>query len=331
MFAFGNRQANRRKHHKSAEGRRRDQEVRAAYKTQLRFEPLEDRRLLSVLAVTNLLDGSVAQAGDLPGSLRQAIFDANANPGADTISFDPSLSGGTIALTSGELAITDSVTIQGLGAANLTIDAGGISRIFDARDNNDAINSNVEIDGLTLTGGSGTSGGPEPWATANRGGAIFSCENLTVRDSMITGNTAGSTGGGIYSMSTGATVIENSTISGNTSGALGGGIGAWTKSAGTTTIQNCTISGNTATGWGGGIDVWSDNNQSTTTIQNSTISGNTAGPAGGGIYPAGGGIYSNSTALRSSRIARSTEIRPAVGVESLLTQNPWRQRPSRTA
>ena len=66
MFALGNRRTTRRKHHKSAEGRRRDHEFRAAYKTQLRIEPLEDRRLLSVFAVTNMLDGSVRRPAICP-------------------------------------------------------------------------------------------------------------------------------------------------------------------------------------------------------------------------------------------------------------------------
>ena len=101
-------------------------------------------------------------------SLRDAIAKANANPGTDTISFASNLDGGTISLSLGELAITDSVTIEGPGAANLTINGNQQSRIFDVNDGNDATNINVEIDGLTLTGGS-----------ADYGGAIYSMENLT--------------------------------------------------------------------------------------------------------------------------------------------------------
>ena len=47
----------------------------AAFHRRLGMEPLEDRRLLSVYAVNNLSDGPVTQANDLPGSLRQAIFE----------------------------------------------------------------------------------------------------------------------------------------------------------------------------------------------------------------------------------------------------------------
>src|SRR5208337_2211810 len=45
------------------------------------FELLEDRRLLAPFFVTNNTDGG-------PGSLRQVIDNANANPGLDTISFN---------------------------------------------------------------------------------------------------------------------------------------------------------------------------------------------------------------------------------------------------
>ena len=58
--------------------------------------------------VTNTSDSGI-------GSLRQAILNANANPGPDTIDFAPGLSG-TIVLTSGELQITNDVTIVGPGA-----------------------------------------------------------------------------------------------------------------------------------------------------------------------------------------------------------------------
>ncbi len=48
----------------------------------LAFQPLEDRIVLSTFSVVNTLDGG-------PGSLRQAVMDANAQPGDDTITFGP--------------------------------------------------------------------------------------------------------------------------------------------------------------------------------------------------------------------------------------------------
>src|SRR5262249_37503168 len=69
---------------------------------------LEDRTLPSTFLVSNLADSG-------GGSLRQAVLDANAIPGANQIIFAPGLQG-TIALTSGELDITNALTITGPGA-----------------------------------------------------------------------------------------------------------------------------------------------------------------------------------------------------------------------
>ena len=63
--------------------RRRSKSV-SRYDRRLRVEVLEDRRMLAVFSVTNLSDGPVVMAGDLPGSLRQAIFDSNASGTDDT-------------------------------------------------------------------------------------------------------------------------------------------------------------------------------------------------------------------------------------------------------
>ena len=82
-----------------------------------RFVPrllkLEERALPSTFTVLNRNDSG-------PGSLRAEIAAANANPGADTIVFDNGVNG-TIKLTSGELLITDSVTINGPGANKLSV------------------------------------------------------------------------------------------------------------------------------------------------------------------------------------------------------------------
>src|SRR5689334_11586837 len=66
----------------------------------LSLEPLEDRTVPSTFTVLNLADGGA-------GSLRQAILDANANPGADLIRFVAAARDGTITLTNGPLSITD--------------------------------------------------------------------------------------------------------------------------------------------------------------------------------------------------------------------------------
>src|SRR5947209_6075234 len=86
-----------------------------------RLEALESRWVPSTLTVLNNLDSGT-------GSLRADIAAAASG---DTIVFAPSLAGQTITLAYNELAITKSLTIQGLGAGQLTISGGGHTRVFD--------------------------------------------------------------------------------------------------------------------------------------------------------------------------------------------------------
>ncbi len=63
-----------------------------------------------------------------PGSLRQALTDANLAPGPDTITFAVS---GTIVLDSPLPAVADDLTVQGPGAGQLTVSGAYLYRIFD--------------------------------------------------------------------------------------------------------------------------------------------------------------------------------------------------------
>src|SRR5262245_22447920 len=90
------------------------------------IEMLEDRAVPAVLSVATSLD--VVEPNDGVLSLREAI--SAAAPSGDTINFNSSLSGQTIALTGGELAINKSLNIQGPGASNLAISGNHSSRVF---------------------------------------------------------------------------------------------------------------------------------------------------------------------------------------------------------
>jgi hypothetical protein len=208
-------------------------------------------------------------------TLRDALTLANTNPGADTITFAPSLSGVPIRLSMGELPIADSVTIQGLGATNTTIDAQGHSRIFDAS----GFQGDVTLDGLTLTGGQapGTEGGGAIVFT-NFGGN----NTLTVQNSILSGNASVGPGGAINA-SYARVLVSNSTISDNSTrgdNADGGGIFTIgvARVTGSTLARNSTQGANAHGGavFGGVAAVLID----------STVSGNwTQGPNadGGGI------------------------------------------------
>jgi trimeric autotransporter adhesin len=87
----------------------------------LRAEVLEPRTLLATFTVTNLLNAGT-------GSLRAAINQANANPGADEIAFAVA---GTVPLATALPAITDAVSIDGstapgfAGSPQLTVNFRG--------------------------------------------------------------------------------------------------------------------------------------------------------------------------------------------------------------
>src|SRR5262245_5081529 len=105
------------------------------------FEAMEDRRMLAVLTVNSLLDTTVAADGLV--TLREAIVASNndtatdlgdVGSGADTIVFSPGLTGTITLAGAAQLTVTDSVTINGPGAASLTINGAAASRIFNITD-----------------------------------------------------------------------------------------------------------------------------------------------------------------------------------------------------
>jgi hypothetical protein len=213
--------------------------------------------MLAVFPVTNLNDGRVTDFGDQPGTLRQAIFDADETPGADLIVFNSSLSGRKITLTQGELAITESVTIDASMLSNgITVDAsgndnninvdnGGGSRIFNIT------GGDVKIKRLTLTGGD----------VGTNGGAIYSVgASLTIDDCLLSGNSAQDEGGALFAK------INDDTF------------------AHVLTITDSTLSGNHAVYNGGAIAIVEQYDHSIVSIERSIIQDNTANSNGGGIY-----------------------------------------------
>lgn len=291
-------------------------------RARLRAEQLEDRTVPANFEVINLADAGA-------GSLRDAISQANANPGADTITFTGAGASGTILLTSGEIAITDSLTVTGPGADALTISGNKASRIFNIADDNDPDQMiSVTLDGLTFADGSSDSGGAI---------LVRDDENLTVQNSTFTGNTASDTGGAIFAEQDLAVVrILNSTFAGNSADGSGGAItvdggnldiqhsqftsntsdyGGVLFAAHTQTvlINTTNFSENTAAANGGAIIL--DGVDGPILIQNSTITGNTAsGGDGGGLYVAG--LYDGITlTIANSTISGNTAGSDGGGVQ----------------
>ena len=200
--------------------------------------------------------------GNSTCTLRAALMNANrfAGGGATIIIPDGPHTLGLTPLGSdddatGDLNITQTVTIAGAGAATTIIDGGGIDGVF-------FINSGVAatISGVTIRNGDvGFSGS---------GGGIDNFGTLTVNDSVLSANSAG-LGGGVFNEISGVLTLNDSTLSGNTAVLnSGGGL----ENNGTATLNRSTIDGNTAGGSGGGLS-----NRGNMTVNNSTLSHNSSG------------------------------------------------------
>jgi hypothetical protein len=278
----------------------------------LSVERLEDRTVPSTFTVRNLADSGL-------GSLRAAVAAANTNPGADVIRFASSARDGTIALTSGELVITDDVRIDGPGAGRLAVSGNDTSRVF--RIDSGAA---VSIDDLTVTHG----------RALLRGGGIWNLGTLTLSHSVVSDNVVvglpGATvaedpmGGGL--LNNGTLTVHHTTFVGNRSvggdgvvgspgsTALGGAlmsVGTPTVPA-TATVTYCTFLDNEAVGGAIGAGPFSRaglggaimNAAGTTTVSHSYFNGNRAvGGAGGGFL---GGVGAGGAIANIALVANST-------------------------
>ena len=205
------------------------------------------------LASTQAATFTVSTIADTgPGSLRQAILDANTTVGDDTIVFTTN---GTITLASPLPTVTDNTTMTGPGTNLATISGNNSVRIFSLN----AGTTNT-LAGLTIANGLAT-------GYAN-GAGVANAGELTILNCVLINNTnLGGWGGAIFN--SGDLAITNSVISGNfaagekgfdspnLSGASGGGGGAGMggglfSTHGTVTITSCSFIGNGATGGNGG-------------------------------------------------------------------------------
>jgi PKD repeat protein len=286
----------------------------------------------------NVLPLVVSNTGDSgAGTLRQAIVNANSGIGGGTITFSNVT--GTITLTSGDLVITNSMSIVGPGSAELTIHQTTFpyKRVLTISNST----ATVSISGLTILGGT-----PDdyPYNPNNAylqlcGGGIYNAATLFLADCAVLGNSTRSSplyfpinrtgdGGGIYNV--GALTMSNCTVIGNSTGSpffqgssqsFNAGRGAGIYNAGVLTISGGTISGN-STGFGlWGVDGYATGNGGdgggiynggSLMVSESAISSNSCGGGGGSDFDwwgsnggsgggiAGGGTFSNCTIYANS-------------------------------
>jgi hypothetical protein len=244
-----------------------------------RLDLLEDRTVLSVLTVLNNADSGA-------GSLRAATAAAQSG---DTIAFDPSLTGQTITLSSGPLALSSNLTIDGLGANLLSISGNNASQLFTLSGS-----AQVTLANLTLTG-----------AKSSQGGAIFlgGTAALSLDSDVLSGNQAvgdangNAFGGAVYSSAGTSLTIDNTAFVNNQTNGTSDSFGGALVNGGTLSITGATFTGNAALGGtqqsqGGAIG-----NQygATATITLSTFTGNQA--LGSGTGTGTGGAIANGDEL----------------------------------
>ena len=257
--------------------------------------PTQKLKLLAGFMATGLITPALAANlvvdnlnDDGPGTLRQAIEEANADPAQTIIEFEASLDG-VLTLLAPLPTITEDVEILGPGAQQVSISGNQAHQILSITANTTVLLSGLSfIDGHSeLSGGAIINEGAltiaECILSGNQsefgaGGAIDNfMGELTIHASTLDRNEA-NTGGGIANLD-GTVQIIDSTIS-NNQAALGGGI----DNAGVLSIVHSTITGNSAE-LGGGVE-----NAGELTVFNSTFSENLADDDGGGIDNFGGNV-----------------------------------------
>jgi predicted outer membrane repeat protein len=276
---------------------------------------LEDRFVPAVFNVNSLAD--VLNPGPGVVTLRSAIQAANNTPGGNTINLTipgtyritlPGANTGTN--NSGAFAILPTggdLSIVNTSGGSVTIDGGGLDRVFDINPTFDPKTPTapftVTLEGFTIENGRAfdpTRANPDGGVAS--GGAIRDQGNasLTLTNVVVTNNSATADGGGI-AMENAVSVpwtltLNNTTVSNNRAGDAGGGVE--TDGSGKIFINAGTvITGNTSVNQGAGI--WLDAIQvgdvfqgANLTVTGTLISSNTAiaaGNAGGGIGNAGNG------------------------------------------
>jgi CSLREA domain-containing protein len=253
-------------------------------------------------------------------TLRAAIQEANALAGPDVIKLKTGLYMLKIAgisenaCATGDLDITDDLTITGTGAKKTFINGGKLDRVFHVIDPLlDGIS--VTIADMTIENGVATDDGYGDTNYVIGGGILnesgsstLALKGITLSHNTASGGVDGR-GGGIYNSGTlriTKSLLSNSTLSDNavTGGSSGVEGGAIYNNAGTLTIKATTIFNNIVSGpnvgYGGAIGNWS-----ILEIRQSTISNNTVSVQG--VYGGGGGISNHGTmTIIQSTISNNT-------------------------
>ncbi len=285
----------------------------------------------TLFAVTTTADGNDG-ACDADCSLREAVIAANAAEGPDVISVPAgtyflSGAGGEDAAATGDLDLTDSVTIEGAGMALTIIDGDRIDRLVDLVPGaSDTLT--VTLRRLRLQHGK------VPAGDAQGGGAIlweepFSEKNLilTLEFVALVDNDAGDSDGGggglrVDQEDPGAALVNvtHSVVADNTmSNGDGGGMHLCCENL-VVNVVDTRITGNTAVedpgkpflnGEGGGIYHCCSDTQMTLT--DSTIADNVGPTQGGGLFTCCGTETNTLVTIARSTVSGNDALGPGMG------------------
>ncbi len=244
--------------------------------------------------VASTSDGKGACVGPVCPTLRAAISAANLNPGADEID----LQAGTFRIelgsattednnASGDLDVTDDLTINGAGA-NATTILGALPAGQGERDIHVPGKANLTLTGLTVSGGRGSEN-----EAFSLGGGIYSpgpgtltLERVVVSNNVAVGGKASFADGGGIAKTAGRLVVHDSAIVDNKAEPPGYGGAVYFEGEHTTAdLTNVTIAANSVSQQGGGLE---SNAIGPLMLAFVTVMGNEAGVQGGGIGNAEG-------------------------------------------
>jgi hypothetical protein len=240
-----------------------------------------------VLLVSSIYADTLYVVKDNPGALPP--YDAWTNAASDLqVAVDSTSDGDTILVSNGvfsaggrslgtdttnRVVVTNAISIVGINGPSGTVIRGESDPV--TTNGNASIRclylgDGARISGFTLTNGT---------TTGNGGGVLCESTNAIISESIITGNSAGNDGAGVY----GGTIVD-STICGNNGTWYGGG-------AANSMLTRCIVANNKGGYHGAGVAMC--------TVYNSLIVSNTIGAPGGGAV--------NSTLYNCVLLGNSSE------------------------
>jgi hypothetical protein len=271
--------------------------------------------------------------------LRDAIGDASALGGADTIVFDSSISGDTVTLNSatGPLVVDDNdpLTIYGGPTPDsIYISGDYATMVFDVVDTYTGPDTRgLTLSGLTIQDGDGLDNPAGGILVEPGDGGPYLGTDVLLTNSTVSGNEADgdeignyssylfAAGGGIANA--GRMTVENSTISGNDSNASGSPFpkygGGGIDNLGRMDVTDSTITGNFAQDLGGGIFNGYTNAPTSLSVSNTTISDNRAfsggGVAGSSFFGPDGSFLGTHGSIVNSTVSGNHSYFDGGGVE----------------